>query len=210
MLATSAPSRTVTLTAAELQSYLYALPKMLTEHITVNVSGTLTATLDIREFYGSGSLTIDGGQAFTLSNSNIALYVANCRIRVSFYNMTILSTTAGGGLGDVDTCYLASSSRIEFIRCTIQGGGYNIGVRPRGVCVTDLQNCTLTGNYIALDIEDGTTATVINATCSENTVGGRVLNGGILLLAGTTPELLGGTSNRKDGGIIAKADGTLL
>ena len=145
-----------------------------------------------------------------MAGRHIALYVANCRIRVSFYNMTILSTTAGGGLGDVDTCYLASSSRIEFIRCTIQGGGYNIGVRPRGVCVTDLQNCTLTGNYIALDIEDGTTATVINATCSENTVGGRVLNGGILLLAGTTPELLGGTSNRKDGGIIAKADGTLL
>ena len=124
--------------------------------------------------------------------------------------MTILSTTAGGGFGAVDTCYLASNSRIDFVRCTIQGGGYNIGVRPRGVCVTSLQNCTLTGNYIALDIEDGSVATVIDATCSENAIGGRVYNGGILLLAGTTPELLGGSVNNKQGGIIAKADGTLI
>lgn len=210
VLATSAPSRTVTLTAAELQGYLNALPKMLTENITLNVTGTLDSKLSLSGFYGSGSLTIDGGQAFTLSNSNIALYVANCRIGVSFYNMTILSTTAGGGFGAVDTCYLASNSRIDFVRCTIQGGGYNIGVRPRGVCVTSLQNCTLTGNYIALDIEDGSVATVIDATCSENAIGGRVYNGGILLLAGTTPELLGGSVNNKQGGIIAKADGTLI
>ena len=210
VLATSVPSRAVTLTAAELQGYLNALPKMLTENITLNVTGTLDSALSLSGFYGSGSLTIDGGQAFTLSNSNIALYVANCRIMVSFYNMTILSTTAGGSAGAVDTCYLSNSSRIDFVRCTIQGGGYNTGVRPRGVCVTSLQNCTLTGNYMALDIEDGSVATVIDATCSENTIGGRVYHGGILLLAGTTPELLGGTSNSKLGGIIAKADGTLI
>ena len=201
--------QTATLPAAELQGYLNALPKMLTENITLNVTGTLDR-LVLSGFYGSGSLTIDGGQAFTLSNSNIALYVANCRIGVSFYNMTILSTTAGGNFGAVDTCYLSNSSRIDFVRCTIQGGGYNTGVRPRGVCVTSLQNCTLTGNYMALDIEDGSVATVIDATCSENTIGGRVYHGGILLLAGTTPELLGGTSNSKLGGIIAKADGTLI
>lgn len=210
VLATSTPSRAVTLTAAELQGYLNALPKMLTENITLNVTGTLDSALSLSGFYGSGSLTIDGGQAFTLSNSNTALYVMHCRIGVSFYNMTILSTTAGGDLGAVDTCYLADNSRIDFVRCTIQGGGYNIGVRLRGVCVTYLQNCTLTGNYIALDSTDGSDAAVINAVCSENTIGGRVYNGGILLLAGTTPELLGGTSNSKQGGIIAKADGTLI
>lgn len=210
VLATSVPSRAVMLTAAELQGYLNALPKMLTENITLNVTGTLDSALSLSGFYGSGSLIIDGGHAFTLSNSNTALYVANCCIGVSFYNMTILSTTVGGGFGAVDTCYLASNSRIDFVRCTIQGGGYNIGVRPRGVCVTSLQNCTLTGNYIALDIEEGSVATVIDATCSENAIGGRVYHGGILLLAGTTPELLGGTSNGKHGGIIAKADGTLI
>lgn len=210
VLATSVPSRAVTLTAAELQGYLNALPKMLTENITLNVTGTLDSALSLSGFYGSGSLTIDGGQAFTLSNSGTALYVMHCRTMVSFYNMTILSTTAGGDLGAVDTCYLGDGNRIDFVRCTIQGGGYNIGVRPRGICITYMRNCTLTGNYMALDIEEGSTATVIDATCSENTIGGRVYHGGILLLVGTTPELLGGTSNSKLGGIIAKADGTLI
>lgn len=207
VLATSAPSRTVTLTAAELQGYLNALPKMLTENITLNVTGTLDGAISLSGFYGSGSLIIDGGHAFTLSNSNLALYITNCRIQVSFYNMTILSTATSE---IVETCYLESSLRIDFVRCTIQGGGHNTGVRLRGICVTYLQDCTLTGNYIALDTQDGSTATVINAVCSENTTGGRVYNGGILLLAGTTPELLGGTSNSKQGGIIAKADGTLI
>ena len=210
VLATGVSSRTVTLAAAELQGYLNALPRMLTEAITLNVTGTLDSTLSLSGFYGSGSLIIDGGQAFTLSNSNTALYVANCRIGVSFYNMTILSTTAGGGLGAADTCYLANNSRIDFIGCTIQGAGYNTGVRLRGVCVANLLNCTLTGNYLALDSADGSDAAVVNAVCSENTVGGRVYNGGILLLAGTTPDTLGGSANNKSGGLIVKANGTLL
>lgn len=58
--ATDISTRAVTVAAAELQAYIDALPRLLTEQITVKVTGTLSDSLYIQGFYGSGALTIQG------------------------------------------------------------------------------------------------------------------------------------------------------
>ena len=45
---------------------------------------------------------------------------------------------------------------------------------------------------------------------SGNAAGPYVFRGGIILLGGSTPELLGGATSTKAGGLIVKADGTVL
>ena len=50
---------------------------------------------------------------------------------------------------------------------------------------------------------------VINVTASGNSTGAYVYNGGIILLHGTTPELVGGVQNTNYGGLIARG-GRLL
>lgn len=207
VLATSAPSRTVTLTAAELQGYLNALPKMLTENITLNVTGTLDG-LVLAGFYGSGSLTIDGENALTISGGDAAVYLSGCAAPITLQNLTVASTQTSGSVAA--SCYVAGCQRVTFSSCAFTGQGYDFAIRCRSVGRCAADSCTFTGNYSALSSEEGSFAHVVDAAASGNTIGGRVYNGGILLLAGTTPELLGGTSNGKRGGIIAKADGTLI
>ncbi len=207
VLATSVPSRTVTLTAAELQGYLNALPRMLTEAITLNVTGTLDR-LVLSRFYGSGSLTIDGKNALTISGGDAAVYPSGCAAPITLQNLTVASTQTSGSV--VASCYVSDCQRVTFSSCTFTGQGYDYAIRCRSVGRCAAYSCTFTGNYSALSSEDGSVAHVVDAAASGNTVGGRVSNGGILLLAGTTPELLGGSVNIKQGGIIAKADGTLI
>lgn len=207
VLATSAPSRTVTLTAAELQGYLNALPKMLTENITLNVTGTLDG-LVLAGFYGSGSLTIDGENALTISGGDAAVYLSGCAAPITLQNLTVASTQTSGSVAA--SCYVAGCQRVTFSSCAFTGQGYDFAIRCRSVGRCAADSCTFTGNYSALSSEEGSFAHVVDAAASGNTIGGRVYNGGILLLAGTTPELLGGSVNNKQGGIIAKADGTLI
>ena len=45
---------------------------------------------------------------------------------------------------------------------------------------------------------------------SNNTYGSYVWHGGMIILSGSTPTLLGGSSNLKQGGLIVAPDGTLL
>ena len=58
VLAVGAPQRYVTVPASELQTYLDALPRLLTEHHVITLRGTNSNIVSVKDFYGCGSLTL--------------------------------------------------------------------------------------------------------------------------------------------------------
>ena len=206
VMATRTASRAVTVAAAELQAYLNALPRLLTEHITLKAAGALDSQLALAGFYGSGSLTIDGENALVISSGDAAVYLSGCAAPITLQNLTVASTQTSGSVAA--SCYVSGCQRVTFSSCTFTEQGYDHAIRCRSVGRCAAYSCTFTGNYSALSSEEGSFAHVVDAAASGNTVGGRVIRGALLLLAGTTPELLGGSVNVKQGGAIARADGT--
>ena len=71
-------------------------------------------------------------------------------------------------------------------------------------------NSTISNVGVAVRASGSSVVSANGVTGSGNKVGGRVYRGGVLLLSEGTPDLLGGASNSKTGGIIVKSDGTLL
>lgn len=213
VMAMSAPARTVSLEASELQSYLNALPRMLTEQLTISVHGTLTAGLALDGFYGPGSLLITGANTtFTISGEMTAsrrygILVRNCAVPVRF-QMVNIQTTPSGSTEDI--CVTSCCSYVEWDQCTFTNNGSDFAIRARRTAVMQAKDCTFSGYYLAVNAEEGTIAAIKNCSGTGNTVGIRVIDGSAALLAGTTPELLGGTVNSHSGGIIAKSDGTLI
>lgn len=57
VLATGVPSRAVTIPASELQAYLNSLPRLLTEHHDITLSGTNSDIVYVKDFHGYGSLS---------------------------------------------------------------------------------------------------------------------------------------------------------
>lgn len=70
--------------------------------------------------------------------------------------------------------------------------------------------CSISNYYIAAYPRHASVVSYHDVSASGNTIGAEVEMGTILLLSGTTPDMLGGSSHRKYGGIIAKSSGTLL
>ena len=58
VLTTGASSCAVTIPAAELQAYLDTLPRLLTEHYVITLSGTASEEVSVNGFYGCGSLML--------------------------------------------------------------------------------------------------------------------------------------------------------
>ena len=58
VLAVGAPQRYVTVPASELQTYLDALPRLLTEDHVITLRGTNSNIVSVKDFYGCGSLTL--------------------------------------------------------------------------------------------------------------------------------------------------------
>lgn len=210
VLMLSVPSRTATLTAAELQGYLDALPRMLTEALTIYISGTAAETLTIRDFYGPGSLQLEvlDGQSCTLSKG---LLVKNCRIQIRVISVTITPNTAG----TLQFCVAAEeASYVRLGVCTIAGNGSSVGVNSRRDGLVLVENCTVTNHKICAQAETGSrlcfSNTSGNGTYSGSQLGAYVWWGGMILLSEAVPELLGGTANSHSGGLIVKADGTVI
>lgn len=86
VLATGAPDRTVTVSMSELAAYLSKLPRLLTEKLTIKVSGEWTGRLPILWFYGSGTLTIQG-EGTAVIHGGIQIY--NCSCMVLLENLTV-------------------------------------------------------------------------------------------------------------------------
>ncbi len=206
---TVVPARTVELAASELPGFLNSLPRLLTEDLTVRVSGSLTEPLNLYSFYGGGKLTIDGGGAFSAMKGVRAAW---CSAFIALMGMEI-----GGFPGAGEETVLLQEDRFVYMQdCTVTGTGTarGIGVAVENGTILYAANCGVKNCRIAVVACDSSIATVLNTTennaFSGNQVGADAYRGGIILLAEHTPDLLGGTTNAKGGGIIVMADGTLL
>lgn len=206
VLAAAVPDTVVNLPAAEVQDYIDALPRLLTENLTVAFDGTIRDMLDIHDFYGCGSLCLiqrSGGTA-TLSKG---ARVKNCaaKIQLRFLNISPSSS---------NVCVFAECARFLFIsECDLTGNAASVGLKCTDGSNVHFYYSKLTGHSTAILCLQSSTVVVSGqsaADFSRNTVGGQVWRGGIILLAEAAPDLLGGSTNDKSGGIIVKKNGTLL
>ena len=208
---TNASRRTVELAASELPAFINALPRMLTEDLTINVSGTLNEHLYLHRFYGSGSIWIEGSDGCACQKG---LYVSNCSIGVTLKNLALSGHQKTGN----DIVMVQISHYVSMQNCTVTGSKAadnegECGVRVRLSSLVNMINCGITSCGTAVVVSSNALVTLHNNSgggFSNNAAGLRAYEGGIILLSGQTPELLGGSSNTKSGGLIVKANGTLL
>lgn len=202
---TAAPAKSITLAASELSAYINALPRLLTEIITITVTaGTAAQTLDLSNFYGSGRLRLVANGNVTLAGGVRSYYN---RIMANLENFAI----TGGPSYEKSTVYAYDTAVLYLVNCTLtasDGIGYAIQASVNGAVAAN--GCSITGYYTAVQAATLSQVDLIDCTASGNTIGVNLYRGGIVLLCGTTPDTLGGSYNIKGGGIIVKANGTLL
>lgn len=202
------PSRTVELAASELPAFFNALPRLLTEDLTVRASGTLAAVLDVRDFYGPGSIMIEGPAAGGLAITG-SLTVSDCSVGVRLYRVDVAA-----GPEAANAVMLSNSGYVFLHTCRVTGNNACKGVLATSGTKTYLLDCGIKNCQTAASVDSASIMALSNDASSAggfsgNTVGARAYRGGVILLAESTPELLGGAANAKGGGLIAK-NGSLL
>lgn len=210
----SVPSRTVSVAAAELPDYIAALPRLLTENLTIITSGTLTADyLKIYNFYGPGSLMIQAnadGDAVLKA----AAYVFNCTILVYFNNIQFQDPEPGDS-GERFGIKASAGSTVRAFNCsfsstdggTLHQEGYTAIYAYDGGVIDTSGVKNLSGCACAANASRGGVIVCSAATADamhDNVTGAIVWEGGIVYVAGNSPATLGGTSNTKYCGLIVK------
>ena len=206
--AVSVPGRTVEIEFSALQSYLDSLPKLLIEDLTIKVTGSWTGNITVYGFYGSGSLTISGKDGCTLTgNMTINRYSASMQL----FDMAFQAPATG--LYQNSLLYAMVNRHLWMQNCSFVGNGACVGVEgyiSSSICVAD---CPISDCNIAVESVANGRVVVFNnsvVTYANNTYGASVYRGGIILLGENTPDTLGAAANAHNGGIIAKANGTLI
>lgn len=208
VLAVSVPGRTVEIELSALQSYLDSLPKLLTEDLTIKVTGSWTGIITVYGFYGSGSLTISGKDGCTLTGN---MTINRCSASVQLFDMAFQAPATG--LHQNSLLYAIVNRHLWMQNCSFVGNGACAGVEgyiSSSICVVD---CPISDCNIAVESVANGRVVVFNnsvVTYANNTYGASVYRGGIILLGENTPDTLGAAANAHNGGIIAKANGTLI
>ena len=210
--AKSVPAKTISMQAGELQAYLNGLPRLLTEHLLLTVSGTLNTALNIAGFYGSGSIRIaaDSDDGCTVLQP---VTVLNCGVPIQFWN---LQMTAPAGMTANSAFFTVTNGRyVRLWNCTLTRN--ENGANVRGITLQEgsrvlCEDCAVSGFGTAVFVGRMSSVLVYGSAgdYSGNTYGAHVWYGGTVMLAGSVPDTLGGGTNLKQGGMIVKADGTLL
>lgn len=212
--AVTVPYRVAQVAAAELQGYLDAMPRLLTDHLVLEVVGMLETEVHTANFYGPGSLFLDGKNNLTVRNKvyiegfdAAMLGIRNVRFEEpnGTTGYTHMLRLWGGGIAIVQNCQfvgLGSSSSASAIHVD-------------GPIFTQIHEVSILGCGTALFVSGGATAYVdmgnlSSAAYSGNQQGIIVHGGGTAYLMPGVPDLLGGTTNGKVAGLIVKSDGTLL
>lgn len=209
VLATEVPSRSVSVALSDLQDYLDSLPRLLSEHLTINVSGSFTGLVEVKNFYGSGWLTINGGGTAALTG---CLYVYFCD--VPWIDVRGMSIKASASIENTGVIAERNGCELYLYGCSINGQSTpeSYGVNADGAKVlingTSIRNCEVAVS------SRGTAYVAISNVGSEpsysgNDYGCLVYRGGCITQGTNVPPLLGGSSNIKDGGFIVKGNGTL-
>ena len=198
--------KSVTLTPAELPDYLKALPRMLTDNLTITLTaGTVTQDIELEGLYGGGRLWIKAADGADVQFAKSFL-VNRCK-SVFFERLKFV-----GGKVYNEGHFVAYTSFVYVTNCTFDSTS---DPSARGFIATAgsqayLENSTFTNCKAAVQVMSSSIASILNSSASGNSTGIHVYGGGICMLCGSTPDLLGGVANAKDGGLIVKANGTLL
>ena len=209
VLAADAPNRTVTVPMEKLADYLAHLPRLLTERLTIEVSGEWTGMIPIVGFYGCGTLSIQGEGTAIVHGG---IQVCNCGCMVWLEKLTMKATAEMAAEGGY-LLYCASAAAVWTTGCTIVGQRNLTGVRATDSSLVSLISSSVTGCTYALETTTSSIAALAHtsgAGYADNVTGVYAYNGGIAIFGPQIPDLLGGTSNRKKGGAIVREDGTLL
>lgn len=127
----------VTIEAAELQSFINSLPKILLHNITITVnSGTYGGDFEIYGFIGPGILTINGGElgeAMVVIDGNVSI-IGNTNQQIEFVNFYITADT-----GDAFYIY-QNSANVTLRRCASTQGSRET-YSPVGINAVDNGGC---------------------------------------------------------------------
>lgn len=208
VLAVSVPSRTVEIELSALQSYLDSLPKLLTEDLTIKVTGSWTGIITVYGFYGSGHLTITGMGGCTLTGT---MCINRCSVGMNLFDMAFHAPATG--LYQNSLLYAIVNRHLWMQNCSFVGNGACVGVEgyvSSSICVVDcpISDC----NTAVQSVANGRVVVFNNSavTYANNAIGADVYRGGIILLGENAPDTLGAATNGHSGGIIANYNGTLI
>ena len=209
VLAASVPKRYVALPASELQAYLDALPRLLTEQFVITLSGTHTQVIEVLDFYGCGSLTFraDNLEDCVLTRS---IFVSNCRVPVM---MEKLNWNLGSDIMQTESCILCSGGEVMAWECSFngyvppEGGMIGRGATTVNRAYFYLQDCKFHNLYIAANCHCAGHIDIIETDkggeYSGNYIGVYNQYAGLVMLANGIPSTLGGTTNiMNNGGAI--------
>ena len=159
----------------------------------------------ISRFYGPGSLHVQG-HSNTVAG---AFRVENCSARISASNFEIRGTTDDAAIS------VLCAADVMLSHMTVDGSLISPAVAYlEGVLCAEsflyLYDADIQHAAVAIMAKVGGEISVVDCSGAGNGKGMEVYRGGIIILSGTTPDLMGGNTNAKSSGIIVKADGTLL
>jgi hypothetical protein len=162
----------------KLQEEIDKLPKFLNKNVTIKVNpGIYNGTIVIQNFFGFGSLTINGGTNVPDNHSirNVSIDNCSCRyidlVGFSIINDGSLDVTYDIGINVTD-CH--GAIYLNYLNIT-KGAkantvSYNLGIVA---CMSPLvfcNNCTISNKSNAFNIQSLSRITVLNASGSDNQV----------------------------------------
>ena len=199
VLTTDVPSRAVTISVLELQAYLDALPRLLTEHHDITLSGTNWDIISVKGFYGCGSLTFRandlGDCVFTKG-----FRIANCSVPL---NMEKLKWELDETASPYRYCIFCQRSAVYAEVCSFNGrakDGRGVGAFYNASAV--LANCAFHDLGCVVSTSWGGCVEVYGDNPEEygdNDAGICQVRGGLVLLGERVPDTLGGMYNERNG-----------
>lgn len=205
---TKVPQINVTVAAEDLASYLASLPRLVVNDLFITVSaGTCAEKIVFNGFYGPGRIWIKTDGGLVLCTAGLIVTQARCHVIVN--GLTI----RGGPVYDGSVVCAYASSHVELENCVIDGQSETSRTGVIATCEStmSMKGCTIrdTTRYAA-EASVSSVLSITDTDASGNSIGGNVWRGGIMLLCGSTPQVLGGAQNRKAGGVFIANGGTLL
>lgn len=209
VLATGVPSRAVTIPASELQAYLNSLPRLLTEHHDITLSGTNSDIVYVKDFHGYGSLPFHANnlgdcvftRGFTLKNCSAPVI------------MEKLKWELGSNIPYGESCVYCSTSEVMARECSFTGyvspNGGQVGRAAttvnRGCC--DLWDCKFHNFEMVINCFGAGHIDIIETELGGEYGGSKygVFTdlGGVAMLSDKVPATLGSGGNvTRNGGVI--------
>lgn len=208
VLAKQTPTRKCYLDVSQLQAFLDSLPRLLTEYIYIYLSGTLDEPLRLIGFHGSGGIMLIKDTSAETCVFQRQITVGYCSVFIMMQNLTLQKTD------DTDDAAvrIIHGRDVYLSGCTLSGNGVGNGVQVEMASTVYLEGSALSDFASAVQVTYSSLLSVNGESGGfhDNTCGVHVWHGGIVLLGGGAPKLLGGSYNSKVGGMIVNADGTLL